>query len=116
MWNFPVDITFKSTNPFGWPQIVVSVYGLNVLGRDEVRGYGAVHLPISPGRHVLELPLFVPQPSSILQKAASFLIGPRPEFVDPRFVAQGEGRETETLRNRQMVLRLLFIYMTIKYY
>lgn len=32
------------------PQLVVSVYGLNMLGRDEVRGYGAVHLPISPGR------------------------------------------------------------------
>ena len=34
------------------PQLVVSVYGLNVLGRDEVRGYGAVHLPITPGRYV----------------------------------------------------------------
>ena len=26
VWNFPVDITFKSTNPFGWPRLVVSVY------------------------------------------------------------------------------------------
>ena len=34
------------------PQLVVSVYGLNVLGRDEVRGYGAIHLPITPGRYV----------------------------------------------------------------
>lgn len=32
------------------PQIVVSVYGLNILGRDEVRGYGAIHLPITPGQ------------------------------------------------------------------
>ena len=32
------------------PQIVVSVYGLNVFRRDEVRGYGAVHVPITPGR------------------------------------------------------------------
>ena len=32
------------------PQMVVSVYGLNVFGRDEVRGYGAVHVPITPGR------------------------------------------------------------------
>ena len=68
-----------------------------------MRGYGAVHLPISPGRHVLELPLFVPQPSSILQKAASFLIGPRPEFVDPRFVAQGEGREITRVKSEGKV-------------
>ena len=31
------------------PQIVISVYGNNIFGRDEVRGYGAVHLPITPG-------------------------------------------------------------------
>ncbi len=35
------------------PQIVVSVYGLNTFGRDEVRGYGATHLPITPGRYEL---------------------------------------------------------------
>lgn len=23
--NFPIDVTFKSTNPFGWPRLVVSV-------------------------------------------------------------------------------------------
>ena len=32
------------------PQIAVSVYGLNLFGRDEVRGYGAIHVPITPGR------------------------------------------------------------------
>ena len=26
VWNFPVDVTFKSTNPFGWPRLVLSVY------------------------------------------------------------------------------------------
>ena len=25
-WTFPIDVTFKSTNPFGWPRLVVSVY------------------------------------------------------------------------------------------
>jgi B9 domain-containing protein 1 len=93
VWNFPVDITFKSTNPFGWPQIVLSVYGVNVLGRDEVRGYGAVHLPITPGRHCPEVALYVPDSSSLMQKLASWIIGSKPEFVDPTFVASGEGRE-----------------------
>ncbi|KAH0632049.1 hypothetical protein JD844_020079 [Phrynosoma platyrhinos] len=50
VWNFPIEITFKSTNPFGWPQIVVSVYGPDLFGNDVVRGYGAVHIPFTPGR------------------------------------------------------------------
>ena len=33
----------------------------------------------------------LPFPSSF----HSWLLGRRPEFVDPRFVAQGEGRESE---------------------
>ena len=32
------------------PQLVVSCYGLDAFGHDVVRGYGAVHVPISPGR------------------------------------------------------------------
>lgn len=31
---------------------MISVYGLNSFGRDEVRGNGAIHLPIAPGRWV----------------------------------------------------------------
>ena len=25
VWNFPIDIAFKSTNAFGWPRLVLSV-------------------------------------------------------------------------------------------
>eukprot|EP00117_Sycon_ciliatum_P030507 scpid71653/ scgid3011/ B9 domain-containing protein 1 len=67
VWNLPLDISFKSTNPFGWPQLVVAIYGLDLFGRDVVRGYGCVHLPMTPGRHWLKLPVFVPQPSSRIQ-------------------------------------------------
>ncbi|KAJ1096775.1 hypothetical protein NDU88_001906 [Pleurodeles waltl] len=68
VWNFPIDITFKSTNPHGWPQIVVSVYGPDLFGNDVVRGYGAVHVPFTPGRHRRTLPMFVPESTSKLQK------------------------------------------------
>ncbi|XP_045572147.1 B9 domain-containing protein 1-like, partial [Salmo salar] len=52
IWNFPLEITFKSTNPLGWPQIVVSVYGPDTFGNDVVRGYGATHIPFTPGQSV----------------------------------------------------------------
>lgn len=100
VWNFPIEANFKSTNPFGWPQVVVSVYGLNILGRDEVRGYGAVHLPITPGRYTLKVPMFVPEPSSQIHRIISWLFGRRPEFVDPRFVAQTDGREITRVRSQ----------------
>ncbi|XP_045680591.1 B9 domain-containing protein 1 isoform X2 [Phyllostomus hastatus] len=96
VWNFPIDVTFKSTNPFGWPQIVLSVYGPDVFGNDVVRGYGAVHVPFSPGRHKRTIPMFVPESTSTLQKFTSWFMGRRPEYTDPKVVAQGEGREGDT--------------------
>ncbi|KAM5216268.1 B9 domain-containing protein 1 isoform 5-T6 [Hipposideros larvatus] len=93
VWNFPIDVTFKSTNPYGWPQIVLSVYGPDVFGNDVVRGYGAMHVPFSPGRHKRTIPMFVPESASMLQKFTSWFMGRRPEYTDPKAVAQGEGRE-----------------------
>ncbi|GFR91045.1 B9 domain-containing protein 1 [Elysia marginata] len=93
VWNFPIDATFKSTSPSGWPQLVVYAYGLDAFGTDVVRGYGVCHIPITPGRHKLRVPMFVPESSSLLQKLTAWFLGRRPEYVNPRVVAQGEGRE-----------------------
>ncbi|XP_064317497.1 B9 domain-containing protein 1 [Phalacrocorax carbo] len=103
VWNFPINITFKSTNPSGWPQIVVSVYGPDFFGNDVVRGYGAVHVPFTPGRHTRTIPMFVPESTSRLQKFTSWFTGRRPEFTDPRVVAQGEGREVTRVRSQGFV-------------
>ncbi|KAK3532502.1 hypothetical protein QTP86_018525 [Hemibagrus guttatus] len=120
VWNFPLDITFKSTNPFGWPQVVVSVYGPDTFGNDVVRGYGAVHVPFTPGRHTRTIPMFVPESTSRLQRFTRslfnfkqirdmdhviniWLTGRRPEFTDPKVVAQGEGREVTRVRSQGFV-------------
>ncbi|XP_065707189.2 B9 domain-containing protein 1 [Patagioenas fasciata] len=103
VWNFPIDITFKSTNPSGWPQIVVSVYGPDFFGNDVVRGYGAVHVPFTPGRHTRTIAMFVPESTSRLQKFTSWFTGRRPEFTDPRVVAKGEGREVTRVRSQGFV-------------
>ncbi|XP_039256641.1 B9 domain-containing protein 1-like [Styela clava] len=100
VWNFPLDITYKSTNPFGWPQLVVSCYGPDAFGQDVVRGYGATHVPIAPGKHSRIIPMFVPESSSKLQKFTSWFLGRRPEFVDPKVVAQGEGRDVTRVRTQ----------------
>ncbi|XP_049557964.1 B9 domain-containing protein 1 isoform X1 [Orcinus orca] len=111
VWNFPIDVTFKSTNPYGWPQIVLSVYGPDMFGNDVVRGYGAVHVPFSPGRHKKTIPMFVPESVSKLQKFTSWFMGRRPEYTDPKVVAQGEGREVTRVRSQGFVT-LLFNVVT----
>ena len=37
--------------------------------------------------------LFVPESSSFIQKISSWIVGRRPEFIDPKLIAQGEGRQ-----------------------
>ncbi|XP_023702106.1 B9 domain-containing protein 1 isoform X3 [Cryptotermes secundus] len=100
VWNFPLDVTFKSTNPHGWPQLVVSVYGLDIFGNDVVRGYGLCHLPIAAGVYKKTLAMFVPESTSLLQKLTCWLTGRRPEYVDSRMLAQGEGREVTRIRSQ----------------
>ncbi|CAH1793689.1 unnamed protein product [Owenia fusiformis] len=101
--NFPLDITFKSTNPYGWPQVVVHAYGHDVFGNDVVRGYGATHIPMVPGRHTRRIAMFVPESSSQFQKMTAWLMGRRPEFVDARVIAQGEGREVTRVRSQGFI-------------
>ena len=70
-------------------QLVVSVYGMDSFGNDVVRGYGAVHVPIFPGSgQPRKIPVFVPESASLIQKFAGWLMGRRPEYVDPRVVAR----------------------------
>eukprot|EP00041_Stephanoeca_diplocostata_P030539 m.927437 g.927437 ORF g.927437 m.927437 type:complete len:348 (-) comp23775_c0_seq5:6256-7299(-) len=103
VWNFPLEVTFKSTNPFGWPQIIVTVTGLDGLGREVVRGYGAKHLPLGPGAHDLEVPMFVPITASIVDRLVGYLLGTRAEFIDDKFVASGMGREVTRVQSQGKV-------------
>ena len=79
IWNFPIDIAFNSTNVYGWPRIAISVHGTDFLGRDVVRGYGSVLLPLSSGRHELEIQMYTPIASSTMASFVSWLSGKPPE-------------------------------------
>ncbi|NXY46856.1 B9D1 protein, partial [Ceuthmochares aereus] len=51
-------------------------------------------------RHTRTIAMFVPESSSELQKFTSWFTGRRPEFTDPKVVAQGEGREVTRVRSQ----------------
>mmetsp|Transcript_35975 Transcript_35975/g.70711 ORF Transcript_35975/g.70711 Transcript_35975/m.70711 type:complete len:264 (-) Transcript_35975:307-1098(-) len=93
VWNYPIDLTFRSTNVHGWPQIVLSVYGINMSGKDVIKGYGWVHVPLIPGRYTQYCRLYAPKSSSWCAQLIAWLTGNPPEFFDAKFVAQGKGRE-----------------------
>lgn len=106
-WNYPIDIAFRSTNVFGWPRLVLSVYGITARGTDTVMGYGSVHIPTTPGRHVRRVALFAPRSSSMCQRLVAWLSGNPPEFFDSKFIAQGKGREVTRVRSTGVVTIVL---------
>eukprot|EP00397_Hematodinium_sp_SG-2012_P066524 GEMP01100016.1.p1 GENE.GEMP01100016.1~~GEMP01100016.1.p1 ORF type:complete len:243 (+),score=25.42 GEMP01100016.1:42-770(+) len=93
VWNFPFGFSMKSTNAFGWPRLVVSVYGNDICNRRVIKGYGSVHVPCQPGRHERTIRLFCPVSSSLWVRFLGYITGNPAQFVDPRVVSAGEGRE-----------------------
>jgi len=87
-------------SPSDRPQLVLSVYGEDYFGRpDMILGYGAVHLPLTPGRHRVTVRTFRPLASSLLGRLQSWLNGMRPEFIESLFPAKGEGREVTRVQS-----------------
>ncbi|KAL7540420.1 hypothetical protein ACHAXR_012738 [Thalassiosira sp. AJA248-18] len=92
VWNFPIEISFQSTNPQGWPRLALSIYGFDFMGRDVVRGYASLMLPVTPGRHTRYLKTYRPVSGSKLAQLVNWLMGTNPEYYDSKMVTRGEGR------------------------
>ncbi|KAI2799645.1 B9 domain-containing protein 1 [Blomia tropicalis] len=112
VWNLPFEATFKSTNVFGWPQLIVIVYCIDNFGNDIVRGYGWIHLPTKPGSHVERIRLFAPDSATMLNRITSWFVQSRkPTFTDARLAAGNDGRSLVAVQGTGEVtvhLNLLF--------
>jgi B9 domain-containing protein 1 len=102
-WNYPLDSTFHSTNVHGWPQLVLSVWGISWSGNDTIQGYGCTFLPTTPGRHTRYIRLYAPFSSSQCQRFTAWITGDPPEFFDPLFIASGRGREVTRVRSAGVI-------------
>jgi B9 domain-containing protein 1 len=90
----PFESSFRSLNPSGWPQLVITCVYPDFLGREVAKGYGVVHIPTTPGRHERTVQIFSPLTSSVMLKFFGFLVGQRAELINaPKVVASGDGRE-----------------------
>ena len=74
---------------------------MDSYGKEVVRGYGAVHVPLEPGCHTARVAMFVPESSSLVQRLTGWLMGARPHYIDPRVVASSEGRDVTRVRSDQ---------------
>lgn len=107
VWNFPLGTIFKSTSPFGWPRIAVTVYGTDLCNRRVVKGYGSIHVPCQPGRHTRVVRLYCPLSSSPVTRFLGALFGNPAQFIDPRIVTGTEGREVIRVQSGGKV-RIIF--------
>ncbi|XP_066153528.1 B9 domain-containing protein 1 isoform X1 [Euwallacea fornicatus] len=103
VFNFPIDVQFKSTNPFGWPQMVLTVYKEMTL-----EGYGRTHVPIKPGLHQLEVNLARPKASSLLGYIGSFF-GYQPELLQPKILASTDGNNLIRMENSGKALLSFYV-------
>ena len=68
VWNLPFEITFRSMTPTGWPQLVLYCNGRCDKGKDYLKAFGSVHVPISPGCHGKKVRMFSPLETGTLSE------------------------------------------------
>ena len=82
--------------PTGWPQMVLYCIGKSSTGKEFIKAYGSVHIPISPGHHKLKIRMYCP----IETKGIWEYFGWQKEteglstlMENPKAVANPDGRE-----------------------
>jgi len=108
IWNFPIDASFRSTTPHGWPQIVLICSGLDFFGRENNYAYGTIHIPTTIGRHERYIKMFSPTTNSWWSMFTSWLSGTYREFINgPKTLS--ECNEKEIIRvNATGTVKIVF--------
>ncbi|KAL7728235.1 hypothetical protein ACLKA6_005648 [Drosophila palustris] len=117
VFNMPIEVTYKSTSPFGWPQILISVFGQSG-GRDEsLLGYAHVHLPVFGSRphgeqssSLSEVPILTPRCQNMLGDVTSWLLRRQPELKDPKVLLdnlQSKGLSMESYGTLELQLHTI---------
>ncbi|KAI8898191.1 B9 domain-containing protein 2 [Globomyces pollinis-pini] len=73
VWSHPLDIHFATKSIAGWPKLVVHVFHQDMFGRNELFGYGFIHVPATPGKHTMEIVTWRPTGTMKEQLWATFL-------------------------------------------
>jgi B9 domain-containing protein 1 len=92
------EISYRSTDPFGWPQLVLNCFTVDLNGNEIVKGYGVVHVPTSTGRHKRRIHIFrATENSNFFGKLFGYNSSNSDEKnddkTDPKVISSGQERE-----------------------
>ena len=94
VWNMPFEVCLRSTNPSGWPRLVLSCYSPDFFGREVLKAYGVCYFPTTNGSHERTLYMFSPTSSSEIINMLGVFLGQKAEIINaPYVLSTGEGRE-----------------------
>ncbi|KAI8807210.1 b9 domain-containing protein 2-like protein [Cladochytrium replicatum] len=79
VWNHPIDVHFTTNTMQNWPKVQFQVFHQDMFGRNELYGYGFVHVPMSPGSHRVDCVTWRPV-GSFMDSMWSFFLGATPHL------------------------------------
>ncbi|KAJ0181850.1 hypothetical protein K1T71_002572 [Dendrolimus kikuchii] len=107
IWSHPLDIHFVTKGIQGWPKIVLQVSCLDSLGRSWIIGYGCCNVPIVPGCHFIQVPCWLPAPTTLIDKVKQYFIGGSHQLLHSDIIDLGTDRfKLRTLSNGSIKLVL----------
>ncbi|AYU81569.1 b9 domain-containing protein 1 [Leishmania donovani] len=103
----PFEFALTSTNPFGWPQLVITLHTVEgaggstgkgaegndtqLLGSGEsIIGYGRCFIPMKSGYHTRKVPMMQLESTTSKQQLISFLTREKPVLRDLSFLCTGD--------------------------
>lgn len=98
VYNQHFEINFRSINPFGWPQLVISVSRMGENNKEEVVGYGCCSVPVETGKFKRKVSMFCATESEgaggFFTKVFGIKINKTNEISStPKVISSGQGRE-----------------------
>lgn len=108
-WCHPIDIHFATKGLQGWPKIHLQVYHQDKFGRNELYGYGFIHVPAVPGVHKLECSTWRPV-GSLRDEINQYFLGGSLQLKNIDVIYTGNDRyhlQTETMGKVHLELGVL---------
>ncbi|CCW62697.1 unnamed protein product [Phytomonas sp. EM1] len=126
VWAAPFEFALHSTNPHGWPQLIVTLhtitskplnvvahraYGRDLDCRDAIVGYSRCFVPMQSGHHSRQLSIMQLENATKKHQLISFLTREAPVLRDVSYICRGDDRVVLTTRPVSGYVKLTFVVM-----
>jgi len=115
-WSHPIDVHFATKGIQGWPRLHLQVWNQDIHGRNQLFGYGFVHIPTSPGSHLVECMTWKPV-GNFQEEMQSYFVGGCPQLRKSDLVYSGVDRyKLFTKAMGKVIIRLNVIFRNFDKY